>query len=326
MVRIEPPSPGTTPLIGARGFRTFRIMVNPADTDTIDERLDSVPWEHLIKPPRGGRRTPILIVAGAIVLAAVVASAARTVWPNPPVTPVTESLSPPVTQGRDVDLPVTAAAHLEDIVTSQTTVPADVVSEADLRAVDSSAVADTVSAYAEWFALEWFTVDGPESGVNQFLVGAPSPTQDATARSFVESATAVSVLASGPDSYEVVVVVRTLSAFGTDGFVRQPARAILVPVGIDDSGVSVLDVPSPTALPLTVSKPAESVAGEAPPGVVKAAVEIAREMGLPDEASIEAGTVDGLWRISMAVRDSAGIPWVTVVWLDDDGGRVPPPR
>lgn len=293
--------------------------MEPTSSDDLDERLESLPWQH-VSPPGGPDRRWMTVIAGAVVVIAVVASATRTLWPSPP-------LSAPVAAFRPVEpLPPSTPAPADD-VPAPTTTSAVPLTEADLRAIAPADVARTVTAHAEWFAAEWLTIDGGESAAAAELlpVGVDAPATDGSARSFVESAVALTAEEIGPGSWEVAVLVRSLSAFEDGDYLRIPARVFLVPVGIGDEGPYVTDLPSPGPVPTARAANVGFSEEAAPDPVIDAALVIMRDAGLPEEASIGTFRLGDLWRVTGVVRDQAGVPIVVAVWLDDTGERVPAP-
>ncbi len=293
-------------------FRTFRRM-KPTAVDDLDERLESLPWEH-VTPVEPADRRWMLAVAGAVVVVAVVASATRTLWPAAPLAPSS------------------TLEHVQPTETSSDTQPASTtsaspVTEADLRAIAPGDAARAVSAHAEWFISEWMTIDGRASDTALALLpdGVGVQPVDASARSFVESAVALSAEEVRPGSWDVAVLVRSLSSFGDGDYVRIPARVFLVPVGLGDDGPFVADLPSPGPLPEARATAPDLVEESAPATVTTAAVANMREAGLPDETTIETARLGDLWRVTGVVRDQAGVPFVVAVWLDETGERVPAP-
>ena len=294
--------------------------MEPNSADELDERLESLPWER-VRPPEAPDRRWTMLLAGAVVVAAVVASATRTLWPSPPLTadptpPPTVEPAPSSTQavasGSGVALPEADASP---------------VTEADLRAISPDDAARAVTAHAEWFLSEWLTIDGRPSGTVPALLpdGVDVPVIDASARSFVESAVGLSAEEVGLGSWEVAVLVRSLSAFGDGDYLRVPARVFLVTVGIGDDGPFVADLPSPGPLPVGRAAALELTEEAAPARVTDAALATMREAGLPDETSIGTSRSGALWRVTGVVRDQAGVPFVVAVWLDESGERVPAP-
>ena len=294
-------------------LRTVRRM-EPTSPNDLDERLESLPWEQVRGAGTPDRRW-VVLVAGAVVVAAITASATRTLWPAqplsapvalPPTTAVTRVAAASVPVGVDDSHPVT---------------------EADLRAIAPDHAARAVAAHAEWFVSEWLTLDGELSEVVPTLLpeGVGAPVLDESARSFVESAVALSVEDLGFGSWEVAVLVRSLSAFGESDYLRIPARVFLVSVGIGEDGPFVTDLPAPGPLPSGRASSLDLVDEPAPDGVVDAAITSMREAGLPDESTIATGSLGELWRVSAVVRDRAGVPFVVAVWIDESGERVPAP-
>ncbi len=308
----------TTPLKPLVGFRTVRRM-EPSPADDLDERLESLPWEH-VRPVEVPDRRWLMALAGAVVVIAVVASATRTLWPAPPLTaPEPPPSSVERESSSDGVAPTTA--------TASTATGVQTVTEADLRAISPDDAARAVTAHAEWFMSEWLTMDGRASDTGPALLpaGVDPPVVDASARSFVESAVGLSVEEVGPGSWEVAVLVRSLSAFGDGDYLRIPARVFLVGVGIGDEGPFVTDLPSPGPLPVGRAAAMELIEEAAPALITDAAVAIMRDAGLPDETSIGTSRLDDLWRVTGVVRDRAGVPVVVAVWLDEAGERVPAP-
>jgi hypothetical protein len=201
------------------------------------------------------------------------------------------------------------------------------VTEADLRAISPDDAARAVSAHAEWFVSEWLTIDGRPSGTAPALLPDTMdlPVVDASARSFVESAVALSAEEIEIGSWEVAVLVRTLSAFGDGDYLRIPARVFLVTVGIGDDGPFVADLPSPGPLPVGRAAAMDLIEESAPGHVTDSALATMREAGLPDDATLSTFRFADLWRVTGVVRDGAGVPFVVAVWLDESGKRVPAP-
>jgi len=308
----------TTLLNRVLGFRTVRRM-EPTSADDLDERLESLPWEHL-RPAESRDPRRLAVVAAAVVVAAVVASATRTLWPAPPLSaPI-----PPPSTVEQASTPTQTGPPGTDRIPVATSVSA--VTEADLRAVSAEDAARAVTAHAEWFVSEWLTIDGHSDTASVLLPdGVDLPVVDESARSFVESAVALSAQEVRLGSWEVAVLVRSLSAFGDGDHLRIPARVFLVTVGIGDDGPFVVDLPSPGPLPVGRAAALDLVEESAPVPVIDAALVAMRQVGLPDEATIDTFRRGDLWRVTSVVRDRAGVPFVVAVWLDEAGERVPAP-
>lgn len=227
--------------------------------DQRDEVYERIPWETLEK--RGAdRRWMVYAVAGAIALGAITYSFIR----NQPPTPPPAAAEPAVTTAPPV--------------VSTTTVPASpstlanpvVVSEADLYAVDPERVIDQAASHAEWLAAEYISYDGSEQSeatlASLLPSGAPLPQGTDGAQVFVDWTGTSAVVETGALSFDVSVLVRSLSSTGESGFVRQPARLVIVPVEVTDEGARAIGVPVispadplPTAEISLVSVPEEVV-------------------------------------------------------------------
>jgi hypothetical protein len=171
------------------------------------------------------------------------------------------------------------------------------------------------------------TIDGRPSDAAPALLpdGMEVPAVDASARSFVESAVALSAEETGLGTWEVAVLVRSLSAFGDGDYLRIPARVFLVTVGIGDDGPFVADLPSPGPLPVGRAAELDLVEESAPAHVADAALTTMRDAGLPDETTMTTFRLGDLWRVTAVVRDAAGVPFVVAVWIGGSGERVPAP-
>lgn len=289
--------------------------MEPTSPDDLDERYESLPWEQVRTSEPSDRRW-MLIAAGAVVVVAVTASATRTLWPTPPL--ATPTMQPSTTAE---PIPVPASA-----TQSQDQAP-ELITEADLRAISPESAERAVAAHAEWFVSEWLTIDGEPSDTAPAMLpdGVDIPVVDESARSFVESVVTLSAREVRLGSWEVAVLVRSLSAFGDGAYVRIPARVFHVTVGLGDDGPFVSDLPAPGSVPTARATAPELSEEPAPVHVVDAAVSSMREAGLPDESTIATSRSGDLWRVTGVVRDQAGVPFVVAVWLDESGERVPVP-
>ena len=302
------------PLVGVGLGSYVRSMATPPTEDLSDDVLESVPWEALGRPEPPDRRTWYVLGAAAVVVVAISASAARTLWPSPPLrAPVA---GPSVTQ---VVPPTTSTTDSAPT----TTTPAPLISEADLRAVDPEHLERWAASHAEWFLAEWFTLDGSDrTGVADLLPeGASAGPVDPGARSFVESVSTRSVTPTGVDRFEVVALVRLLSASDGGAYMRQPATAYSVAVGIVDGLPAILDLPMPVELEFARAAVAHGVEAEPPPEVMEGALEAVAGFGTPDRSSVTATTTGGSWRVTLMIEDAAGVSWPVAVWLDAEGGR-----
>ncbi|TDI36307.1 MAG: hypothetical protein E2O99_03760, partial [Acidobacteria bacterium] len=110
------------------------------------EVYERIPWETLEKQG-GDRQWLVVAVAGAVAVGALAYSFTKSQpapasVPNPVAAAVTD---PPVTMA------------IAPVTTLQTPL---VMAEADLYAIDPERIIDQAKALAEWFAVEYFAVDG----------------------------------------------------------------------------------------------------------------------------------------------------------------------
>lgn len=195
------------------------------------EVYERIPWETLEK---SGHDKQWLYVglAGAVALGALAYSFMK----SQPVDPM------PSAQPVPSAAPVTAAPS--SMASSTTLGSPVVVAEADLYALDPERLIDTAAAHAEWFAVEYFSVDGSDAGANTLSgllpSGVPLPEAPEGTQVFVDWAGTHRVTEVGPLSYEVDVVVRTLVSTGESGFTRQPPRMARIEVGIGGDGTPVV--------------------------------------------------------------------------------------
>ncbi len=296
----------------------------------VDQRLESVPWDDLVRPPRDPRRRMILVLLAGVV-AVIAASAARTLWPAPALTgPIAASTvdTAPVPPG------VAASAQAIDDGTPSDSKPVATtgagvspISEADLRAVSPGDASRTVVAYAELFVSLWLTLDGgTTASVDEMLPrGMADGVIDPSARSFVESAIGMSATELAASIWQVEVVVRSLSAFADGEYVRVPPRAYSVTVHLTEGGPAIVDLPSPAKLQMSQAGVVSTELGEAPESVTAAARSLLGSVGLIDDATLTTSQAADLWRVSAVVRDVAGVPTRIAVWLDDAGIQVAVP-
>jgi hypothetical protein len=198
-----------------------------------------------------------------------------------------------------------------------------VVAEADVMAVIPQFDSLLVTARAEWFVTDFFTVDGDVAGFDSLQetlpIGAATTwTHESGAGvSYVEWARAVSVDPGESGRFEVVVLFRALAGSDRGSLERQPVRAVAVVVAVDDSGaVAVADLPRPVALPSAYRVDAIAVGGEDVPEDVSAAAArtAATTWGL--EFTVVDATLDqGMWRVAVLAADPSGLEWPLIVRL-----------
>lgn len=201
-----------------------------------DEVYERIPWESLEK--RGGdRQWLVYAVAAALVLGALAYSFMR----NQPTAP-----PPTVAAATTVPAPTVAATADSTVSTALSTVSTIagplVVAEADLYAVEPERLVDQASGHAEWFAVEYISRDGSRTSddllASLLPAGLPVPEAPRGAQVFVDWARAIATTQTGPVSFEVEVLVRSLAANGDEGFVRQDPRSVLVGIEIGADGLA----------------------------------------------------------------------------------------
>jgi hypothetical protein len=254
------------------------------------EVYERIPWETLEKKGND-RQWLVYALAGAVALGALAYSFMR----NQPTAP------PPV--ATETTAPVPSTTPASQPATPTTVASPVVIAEADLFAVDPERIIDQAASHAEWFAVEFVAVDGSEQSrdtLSSLLPeGIPLPEAPEDTQVFVDWARARSVDQTGPVSFEVEVLVRSLLSNGDSGFVRQPPLLVEVDVTIDEDGLArVAGVPSLT----TATALAGEVELSSPPDDVRATVEETHEEivgGIQGE--------DGSWEIVVMVEGSDGV-------------------
>lgn len=195
-----------------------------------DEIYDRIPWETL-EPAGASRQWLVYAAAAALVLGALAYSFTR----NQSPTPASQAAEPAATSTIPATTATTAAAP-----TPSTAADTVVVAEADLFAVDPERLIDLAAAHAEWFAVEYVSFDGDvESGsVLEALLplGTPLPQAPDGIQVFVDWAGATAVAQTGPSTFDVDVVVRSLVARDDSAFTRQPPQHLMVPIELDGEG------------------------------------------------------------------------------------------
>lgn len=213
------------------------------------EIYERIPWETLEK--QGNDRQWLLYaVAGAVVLGALAYSFMKNqpaAMPPPSIAAATSVPATTVTTAVAVPQPPTVASPL-------------VVAEADLYAVDPERLMDQAAAHAEWLAVEFVAFDGTDQS-SQTLSGllpedVPLPEAPEGTQVFVDWARTASVSRTGPASFAVEVMVRSLVSTDGGAFERQPMRLLSVDIVVDDErGARVAGLPS-----LSTADPAPSPA------------------------------------------------------------------
>ena len=260
-----------------------------------NEVYERIPWEHLDK--QGSDRQWLLVgLAGAVALGALAYSFMRN-QPVEVVAPVATS----VTQSAPATTP--SSTIMTNAGTSPTVASPVVVSEADLYAIDPQQLADVASAHAEWFAVEYFSVDGSteSSGALRELLplGVPLPEAPAGTQVFVDWVGTQRIDQTGDFDFEVEVLVRSLVSTPDSGFTRQPVRLIEVDVSLGVDGEPMI-VSAPVLLEVAPASAGSLELTEIPDDV-RAAVS---GSGSPVGGILGA---DGRWQVLVMSTSSDGV-------------------
>lgn len=211
------------------------------------EVYERIPWETLEQ--KGSQKQWLAYaVAAAVTLGALAYTFIRN-QPLPVADPVaSESTIAPTPAATPSSAPPPTATP---------TVPSPlVVAEADLYAVDPERLFEQASAHAEWVAVEYVTMDGSDQS-GQTLAGllpqgAPLPTAEEGVQVLADWVGSRSVTQTGPTTFRVEVVVRSMASSAESGFIRQPPRLVVIEVEIGENGVPrVTDVPELRQMPAT---------------------------------------------------------------------------
>ncbi|MGA7227221.1 MAG: hypothetical protein WBZ45_03300 [Acidimicrobiia bacterium] len=264
-----------------------------------DEVYERIPWE-MLEQKKNDRPWLAYGIAGAIVLGAL----AYSIMGNRPVgqpqvaATVTAPTVPP-DQSPDVASPPPVVA------TSPSPTSPTMTAEADLYAVDPERVLDEASAYAEWFATEYLSVDGSEES-RQVLASLlppdiPAPEAGDGTRVFVEWVRATTIEEVAPLIYRVSVLARTMAAGAEGLYVRQPTR--MVTVDISMSGDTPAVVISPSVEGVTLPDPV-------PAGLVEPPADVRdRALGLAGTSEVVGGVpgADGTWQVVVLATGPDGV-------------------
>lgn len=219
--------------------------VPPSTEDNVSEHL---PWEHLTIPPARDRRFLVYGVAAGLVIAVLGVVVVRQLQgPSP------EDLAPvvPVAAPREA-VPIEEVTPIpQPAVTESTVAPALAepetpreLSEADLRAVEPGSTQQQVAAQAEWFVLEFFTLDPSDpwrdrvetaSGL-KFPSDLAPDTSGGTTVSYVEWTQTRSVEQIGQDTFQAMVLIRRLVAPDGADFRRLPTERATVILRMEPDG------------------------------------------------------------------------------------------
>lgn len=261
-----------------------------ADRGEVYERI---PWEHLER--RANDRQWLYVgVAGAVALGVLAYSFVR----NQPTQPSSHAGSVVSTEAESIEPPAQSAPDPAPTISSPV-----VVAEADLYALDPDRLIAAAATHAEWFAVEYFAVDGSPTSAETLRSllpdGLPLPEAPEGVQVYVDWVGARQVTRLGDVDYEVEVLVRSLLSTESSGFVRQPVRMLRVQVGFGSDGEPrVLSAPLVLEAPFT--PPALLDLADVPPEVA------AR---IDTDAELIGGdlTSDGAWSVVVMRADADGV-------------------
>lgn len=268
------------------------------------EVYERIPWETLEK--KGSDRQWLLYaVAGSVVLGALAYSFIRNQPAEIPPPATAEAASAAVSS-----VPATTTTAVPVAPQASTVASPLVVAEADLYAVDPERLIDQAATHAEWFAVEFVSYDGSERSSKTLAgllpAGSPLPEAPDGTQVFVDWARASTVIQTGPASFDIEVLVRSLVSSGEEGFLRQPARSLLVSVVVDDEdGPRVAGLPT---LSVVEPSPGSDLGLTDLPEEVAAGVDA--EVGEPVGGVVD---VTGDWRIVVMSEGSDGVRRPVVV-------------
>jgi hypothetical protein len=280
-----------TPLRWDVPAHMFGFMEQTRDQER-QEVYERIPWEALERRTRDPSRL-VIAVAGAVAVGALAFSFVRS-QPEAPPTPSLPAAGTPGQSG------VTASPP-----PPTTTIQPLVVAEADLYAVDEERLIGLAMAHAEWFAVEYYSIDGSSVSRETLAAllpeGVPAPEAPAGTQVYVDWVRALSVTEVAPLTYEVEVLVRSLVS-GPDGaFVRQLPRRVVIEVSIDSEGEPrIVRPPTSAGEPISEAKPA--LMDVQIPDELRAEVESAHGPVIAGEP-----LADGRWRVIVMVTDPDGV-------------------
>lgn len=302
------------------------------ESDQDVERFESIPWAALL-PEENNRRNRWLSIAGAGLIALVVgfvtlrvvnAGPAETVVTLGAPTPMEASVTQVASTMEAAAVPPTLAGSPPEPRVESVNPESRALTEADLLAVAPDGGLRAAVMRAEWFVVDFFTVDDDASGdAVRGAMGTPAtvalPHDAPSGVSYVEWARAYAVESLPGSGYRVSVAFRTLSGPEGEAVVRRPVRAVAVEVVADTSGgTAVLDLPQ--ALPTPVILPVPSTPGRCeavgamPAAVEAAALQVAGAPGV-DSTVIGGTACDGGWRVVVETADGSGMAFPMTTWV-----------
>lgn len=255
-----------------------------ADED--GETFESIPWEALDRLGRSGDHRRWYVIAGVIVAVAVALSAIRSLGTGDPV--------------EIVDAP-TVPVSVTTPPTTTSTIP-EVITEADLMAIDIHMLERATAGFAEAAAVEYFSAES--GGIWKGVAFDPSRS------TFVESATAVTVTQVAATRFEVIVAVSVLDAADGSPFIRRPLRGVSIVVDATDGTFRPVDLPTPVDLPFEAVATPSRTESAADPVVIEMVAALAAPFGtVAADSAVVHTLTSGETRVAVTVVDEAGIAW-----------------
>lgn len=255
------------------------------------EVYERIPWETLEKQG-ADRQWLAYAVAGAVVVGAL----AYTFIQNQSVPPL--DAAPVIVEPTTAPVAAVPMAPATNLATPQ------IVAEADLYAVNPERLIEQAAAHAEWFAVEYFGVDGSVESTQALTSlmpeGVPLPQAPEGVQVFVDWVAATSVIEVDALEYDVDVAVRSLRSNSEGAFIRQPTRIATVRVSVGDDG-----------FPRIVAPPLVAIAESLTPARLEL-VPVPDDMRVELEAShgpVVGGQMmtDGTWRVVVVTTDVDGV-------------------
>jgi hypothetical protein len=288
------------------------------------EEFEQIPWSELTSRPPDGRRRLIYLVAGGLGALILVVLVARAFLSPSSADPV----APAITVAQ-TETTATTAAGTATTAPAASSAPSLLYREADLMAFPVTPGERAAVARAEWFVTDYFTADLEPTGSADVRAALPAGAdlpempQDASGGlSYVEWARAFRVEEVAEGRFLVGVVFRSLGAPPDRGFYRLPVRAVEVTVAVEaDGGSTVVDLPTPVALPAGPEpEPRFQESAEAPQWVADDA--LASVAGWGSEPRLVASYAEAAgWRVVLTLADEVGNRWPVAVFIARNGAQ-----
>lgn len=261
-----------------------------------DEIYERIPWESIENTGRD-RQWLAIGVAAALVAGALGYSFVSNRGPALP--------PPSEPQAADVVESAPVPEAIPPVAPPSTGASPVVVSEADLYAVPPDQLAREAASHAEWFMIEYLTVDGSgsDNSTLRSLLPAhiPLPSVGPDVLVFVEWIGASAVEEVSPGVFRVDVAARYMVAEDGATYVRVPPENFTVDVVLSDGGPTVTE--APTSSPAVHSTPPSGAFSEVPESVGLQVLERYPEAELVGGNQL----ADGSWRVTFMNARVGGV-------------------